>query len=118
MHSVNGLTSDGTEARIRVGLSYHAAKVTEESYAYKIAQRVVTFSDKHIQALQMINMKWANIMADREVLDRDSFVWNYPLASSYSSTQKATHNLTLSNVFSADVQSSVNRITTTMSYTI
>ena len=117
-HARNGLAVGGNEMRVMIGKSYLGAKMTEDVYAYLLQNTVVTFSDPDIQAIKGINSKWAEVMADRGLLDANSFVYNYPAASAFTSTQKASHTMTLSNVFDADVLSSVNDMVITMAFTI
>ncbi len=117
-HLRHGLAAGGNEMRIMIAKSYMAAKCSEEIYAYMIANDVVTFSDSDIQAIKGIISKWADVLADRKVLDPNTYVWNMPSASDFTAATKATHTMTLSNVFSATVLSSVNDITLTMSFTV
>ena len=117
-HLVRGLAAGGNEMRIMIAKSYLAAKSAEDIYAYMIANDVVTYSDADIQAIKSIISKWANVLADRKVLDPTTFIWNMPAASDFTAAQKATHTMTLSNVFSATVLSSVNDITLTMAFTV
>jgi len=117
-HLKNGLAAGGNEIRVMVGKSYMAAKISEDWYAYKIAQDVVTYSDPDINALKSIVEKWALEMASRKLLDKETFVWNFPAASTFGATEKATHTLTLSNVFSANYVPSVNDTALTLDFTI
>ena len=118
VHARYGLAAGGNEMRVMIGKSYMAAKMSEDIYGFMIANDVITFSDPDIQAIKGINTKWADEMADRGLLDADSFVYNYPEASDFTSAQKASHTMTLSDVFSADVLSAVNDIVMTLAFTI
>lgn len=117
-HLVDGLTPGGNEVRVMIGKEYMAAKISEGIYGYLIANKVVTFSDTDVQAIKNIVDYWATEMANRKLLDANSFVWNFPDAADFTAAQKATHTMTLSNVLSADVQSSVNDVTMTLSFSV
>ena len=118
VHARNGLAVGGNEMRVMIGKSYFAAKVTEDVYTYMLQNEVVTFSDPDIQAIKGINTKWAEVMADRGLLDANTFVFDYPAASEFTSAQKASHTMTISDVFNADVLSAVNDFVFTMAFTI
>lgn len=117
VHLRNGLAAGGNEMRVMIGKSFMAAKITEDIYGYLIANDVVTFSDSDIQAIKSIIVHWADIMVDRKVLDAD-YTITMPSADDFTRAQKATHTLTLSDVFSANVQSAVNDMVITMSFTV
>jgi hypothetical protein len=117
-HLRDGLATGGNEMRVMIGKSFFAAKCSEGIYGYLVANEVVTFSDNDIQAIKGIISYWAEEMADRGLLDRDTFVWNMPAASDFTAAQKATHTMTLSDVFSASALSAVNDIVLTMSFSV
>ncbi len=118
VHAVKGLAYGGNEIRIMVGKMFLEAKISEDIYAYMIANDVVTFSDADIQAIKSIVAYWIAELVDRKVLDGSTVVWNFPAAADFTATQKATHTMTLSNVVSVDAQSAVNDITITLSFTV
>jgi hypothetical protein len=117
-HLRHGLAAGGNEMRVMIGKAFMAAKISEEIYGYLVANEVVTFSDPDIQALKGITSYWANEMVDRGLLDADTFEWDFPSAADFTAATKATHTMTLSNVFSADVLSAVNDIVMTMSFSV
>lgn len=117
-HFITGLAAGGNEVRVMIGKAFHAAKVSEETYGYLVANEVVVYGDDDLQALKGIADYWAKEMAKRKLLDESTFVWDWPEAADFTAAQKATHTLTLSNVFSATVLSAVNDITMTMSYSV
>ena len=113
-----GLSAGGNETRVMIGKEFFGAKVAEDFHAYLIANEVVTYSDTDIQALKSRVAYWANEMADRGLLDPETFVWNFPAASTFAAATKATHTLTLSDCFSATVFNSINDITITMNFSV
>jgi hypothetical protein len=117
-HLTTGLAAGGNEVRVMIGKAYMAAKISEGIYGYLIANNVVTFSDTDVQAIKGIVDYWATEMANRKLLDADSFVWNFPDAADFTAAQKATHTMTLSNVFSADVQAAVNDVVMTLDFSV
>jgi hypothetical protein len=117
-HLAKGLAVGGNEVRVMQGKSFMAASISVDIYNYLIANEVVVYSDADVQAIKSIVEYWANEMADRKLLDRDTFVFNFPSASSFSSAAKATHTMTLSDVFTCSVLSSVNDVVMTLSFTI
>lgn len=117
-HMQHGLAASGVEFRIIIGKSFMAAKIAEDVYAYLLANEVVTFSDADVQAIKSIVSYWANEMSERKMLDKDTFVWNFPSAADFTAAMKATHTMTLSDVFSSDVLSAVNDIIMTLAFSI
>jgi hypothetical protein len=117
-HLVHGLAAGGNELRVMIGKAYMATKISEDIYAYMIANEVVTFSDPDIQAIKSICAYWVAEMVDRGLLDETTIVWDFPAAADFTSTQKASHTMTLSEVLVVDVLSAVNDITITMSFSI
>jgi len=117
-HLTKGLAAGGNEIRVMLGKAYMAAKISEGVYGYLIANPVVTYSDDDIQAIRTIVEYWADEMANRGLLDATTFTWNFPSASDFTAAAKATHTMTLSDVFSADVLSAVNDIVMTLSFSI
>jgi len=116
-HFANGLASGGNEMRIMFGKFYSEAKITDDVYAYMLAQDVVTFSDDDILAVQGIIEKWLDEMVTRKVLE-PGYTVTMPAASSFSAATKATHIMALNNVASADAQISVNQITITLDWAV
>ncbi len=116
-HFATGLAAGGNEMRIMVGKFYCEAKITEEVYAYMLAQDVVTFSDDDILAVQGIMEKWLDEMVARKVLEAD-YTINMPSAADFTAATKATHIMDLTNVAEADAQISVNQINITLSWAI
>lgn len=117
-HLVHGLAAGGNEVRVMIGKAYMAAKISEDIYGYIIANDVVKYSEADVQSIKAIVEYWAEEMADRGLLDKDTFVYNFPAAADFTAAQKATHTMTLSNVFSATVLSAVNDITMTLSFSV
>ncbi len=117
-HLTKGLAAGGNEIRVMIGKDFMEAKCSEEIYAYLVANEVTTFSDEDIQAFKGIVSYWADEMAERKLLDPTSFVWNFPEAADFTAAQKATHTMTLSDVLSANVDSAVNDIVMTLSFSV
>lgn len=113
-----GLAAGGNEMRIMIGKDFMGTRIAEANMAYLIANDVVTYSNPDIQAFKGNNEYWAQEMVSRKMLDGDSFVYNYPDESEFTSSVKSTHVMTLSDVFTSDVQSSVNELVVSMSLTI
>lgn len=118
VHFTTGIGAGDVEMRVMVGKMYMAAQISNEIYAYLVANNVVTFSDDDINAFKSIIQKWADEMANRKLLDPDSYVWNMPTAADFTAAQKASHTMTLSDVFTADVQSAVNDVVMTLTFNI
>jgi hypothetical protein len=116
-HCVDGLAYGGQEVRVMVARDWFNTKVMEDTYAYLIAQEVVTFSDRDISAVKGIIQHYADVLVDRGCLNKD-YTIEMPLASSFTATQKATHTMPLSNVLDADVEIAVNDMTITMSWSV
>ncbi len=116
-HFATGLAAGGNEMRIMIGKFYCEAMITEEVYAYMLAQDVVTFSDDDILAVQSIMEKWLDEMVIRKVLEAD-YTIDMPSAADFSAATKATHIMDLTNVANADAQITVNQINITLSWAI
>lgn len=116
-HTTHGLAPGGNEIRIMFGKFFAEAMITDEVYAYMLAQDVVTYSDDDILAVQGIIEKWLDEMVSRKVLEPDYTV-TMPSASSFSAATKATHIMDLANVAEADAQISVNKITISLSWAV
>jgi hypothetical protein len=114
-HARNGLSYGGQEMRVMVGRDWFNYWVMFDTYAYVLARQVVTFSDTDLSAIKSIIIKHADTLVDRKCLEA-GYTINMPLASSFTSTQKATHTLTLSEVLTADVQIAINDGVITMSW--
>lgn len=117
-HLRSGLAAGGQEVRVMIGKEFMSAKISEDFYGYLIANEVVTFSDPDLLALKSIVSYWAEEMAKRGLLDESSFEWHWPSASEFTAAEKATHTMTLSDVFSAEVFGSVNDVVMTLSFSV
>lgn len=116
-HLRHGLAAGGDEMRVRIGMAYLAAKVSEGYYAYMVAQDVVTYSDEDIQAMKNIIEYYVGILVDRKLLTED-YTITMPSAADFTAAVKATHTMTLSNILDAPVQSSVNDVVATLAFTV
>jgi len=116
-HFTHGLAPGGNEIRIMVGKLFCEAKVSEDVYAYLIANDVVTFSDDDINAIKGIVEYWLSEMVSRKVLDA-GYVIDMPLASSFTAATKATHIMDLDNVTSAETQRAVNEVNISLSWSV
>ena len=106
-HLRHGLTPGGQEVRVMVGRDWFNMRIMEDVYSYVIAQRVVTYSDRHFAAIKGFLINRADTLVDRQCLEA-GYTIDMPLASSFTATEKATHTLTLSNVLNATVQLAIN----------
>jgi hypothetical protein len=108
-HFVNGLTPDGTEVRIMLGKMWLATVVSERVYNYKLTNKVVTYSEDDLNAIKSIIKVAADELGDVGLLDKDSYVWNMPSASSFNRATQATHIMQLPNVWTANTLNAVNK---------
>ncbi len=118
VHLRHGLSVGGNEARVMIGKSFHATQISFDVYVYLLQQDVVTFSDKDVQAIKGIETRWTNEMGARGLLDLNTVTRDYPAASEFTSAQKASHTMTLSDVMNCDVLSSANDIAISLNYII
>ena len=119
VHLTTGLCAGGNEARVMIGKEFMGTKISEGIYAYLLANDVVTYSDGDLLAIKSIVSYWANELAKRGLLDSTTFDFsNFPTASDFTAAAKATHTMTLSDIFSADVFSSVNDVVMTLSFSV
>jgi hypothetical protein len=116
-HLRNGLTYGGNEVRVMIARDWFNYWIMFDTYSYLIAQNVVTYSDRDLAAIRGIITHYADILVDRNCLESD-YTIDMPLASSFTAAQKATHTLTLSNVFDADVSIAINDGVITMSWSV
>jgi hypothetical protein len=118
VHAVDGLTPGGKEVRLVIAAMWFEAKVSEDGYAYWIAQDVVTYSVRDMMAIKGIISGYAEELQTRLVIDRTNESWNFPDISTFSSAVQATHVMTLSDVYSCPTQNSVNSFILSMSLVV
>jgi hypothetical protein len=105
----HGLAVAGNEMRIRIAEFWAEYDVSLKNYAYMEAQDVVTYSDTDLQAFKMNTESTMDILVGRKVLD-EGYTITFPLASSFNSTTRATHEMDVGNVGTLGKQDSVNKI--------
>ena len=118
VHLAKGLAAGGQEVRVMQGKAFMAASISTDIYNYLLANEVVVYADADVLAFKTIVEYWANEMADRKLLDRDTFVYNFPLASTFNAAAKASHRMTLSDVFTSEYLASVNDVAMTLSFSL
>ncbi|MCP4547081.1 MAG: DUF3383 domain-containing protein, partial [bacterium] len=117
-HLRNGLAAGGNEMRLMLAKDYFESNIQTDIYNWMVAQDVVVYDDDTVQTVKGFILRWAEELVNRKVLNRDSFAWNLPSAADFTAAQKATHTMTLNNVFTAEALSSVNDFVMTLSITI
>jgi hypothetical protein len=117
VHLRRGLCPGGAEFRLRIAYYWADVRSSEAIYAYLLANPVTTFSDSDISAIGGLITQWWDILVQRKAVE-PGFVLSLPSASSISSTIKATHTLTLSDVAALISQLAVNDVSVTASATV
>jgi hypothetical protein len=119
VHARHGLAAGGQEVRVMIGKEFMGAKISEDWYAYLLANDVVTFSDPDLKALLGIIQFWFEEMASRKLLDDTTFDFsNFPTASDFTAAERATHTMTISDAASAEVLQSVNDTVLSLSFSV
>jgi hypothetical protein len=117
VHLTNGLAAGGNEIRIMVGKAFMAAKISEDIYAYLLANDVVTFSDEDINAIKSRIVYWAEEMVDRKVLEA-GYEITMPAASDFTAAMKATHQMDLDDLADMPAQIAVNKVDITLTWNV
>ena len=112
-----GLTAGSNEARIIQGKMYIAYNISLEIYGYKLAQPVLTYSQEDLDAIEGIVKRWLDVAVARRMIEAD-YVVTMPLASSFTSVQKATGTMTLSDISNDTIDTAVRDLTISFNWIV
>ena len=113
-----GHTVGGNEKHIVLGVDWLSNSIEAEVLTYALNNSIVAFDDQTLGAIEKTIRKYLNEGGPRGrrfLLDTRAYPIsvNMPTADDFDSTDRGTHELTLSNVFSAYANSTANTIVIT-----
>lgn len=117
VHFTHGLCTNGDEARIVLNQLFTQQNVSLEVYQYLVENEVVTFSDRDINAIKGIIIKWLNLSVQRRCIQA-GYELDMPSAASFTAAQKATHAMDLLDLTDASVDVAVNAINITLTWSV
>jgi hypothetical protein len=116
-----GLNSSGDETRTILGVHWLENVIQNDIFNYNIANPLPAFDEPTLVAYEGIVERRLNEALTRGIIvntpDRPITI-TFPTADDFTAAQRASHTMTLSNVFSAYVNSVVNEVVITGTFRI
>jgi hypothetical protein len=116
-----GLNCSGEEKRTIIGADWLETSIEGEIFSYDLNQPLPAFDAKTLAAYEKYIRRYLKEAKDRGIIvdtpDRPITV-TMPDADDFTAAQRASHTMTLSNVFSAYINSVVNNVAITGEFRI
>jgi hypothetical protein len=116
-----GITADDIEMRLMVGRDWFVFGIQGDIFADMLNSNLNAFDNATLAKFEGIVREWLDVALERRIIvdteDRPITV-DFPDADDFTAAQRASHTMTLSDVFTAYLNSAVNDVTITGTFVI
>jgi len=117
----NGVTANGNEIRVMLGRDWFVNGITGEIFTDMLNSPLNAFDNSTLAKFEGIVRTWLDAaLARRIIIDTEDrpITIDFPDADDFTTAQRASHTMTLSDVFVAYLNSAVNDVAITGTFTI
>jgi len=119
--NTDGMNANGTEHRIMLGKDWFEARIQEDVFTILLQNPLSAFDNPTLAQFEAVVREYATEAINRGILvdtpDRP-FVIDFPDADDFSQSERASHDMVLSDVFSGYLNSAAVTVTITGTWTI